>query len=78
MQEVDAGDDGGSRVLLATLWWPIPEVQGHPGHSRYQANHKTPERPLEKSRDKWILIFLGIEFYLFVSHGGMKRQRVHV
>ena len=21
---------------------------------------------------------LGIEFYLFVSHGGMKRQRVHV
>ena len=24
------------------------------------------------------LIQLGIEFYLFVSHGGMKRQRVHV
>ena len=23
-------------------------------------------------------IQLGIEFYLFVSHGGMKRQRVHV
>ena len=23
-------------------------------------------------------IHLGIEFYLFVSHGGMKRQRVHV
>ena len=22
--------------------------------------------------------YLGIEFYLFVSHGGMKRQRVHV
>ena len=21
---------------------------------------------------------LGIEFYLFVSHGGMKRQRVHM
>ena len=30
----------------------------------------------------WILAYfvfhLGIEFYLFVSHGGMKRQRVHV
>ena len=24
------------------------------------------------------LFQLGIEFYLFVSHGGMKRQRVHV
>ena len=23
-------------------------------------------------------IQLGIELYLFVSHGGMKRQRVHV
>ena len=23
-------------------------------------------------------IYLGIEFYLFVSHGGMKRHRVHV
>ena len=23
-------------------------------------------------------VYLGIEFYLFVSHGGMKRQRVHV
>ena len=23
-------------------------------------------------------VVLGIEFYLFVSHGGMKRQRVHV
>ena len=24
------------------------------------------------------VIQLGIEFYLFVSHGGMKQQRVHV
>ena len=24
------------------------------------------------------VLYLGIEFYLFVSHGGMKRQRVHV
>ena len=24
------------------------------------------------------VFYLGIEFYLFVSHGGMKRQRVHV
>ena len=23
-------------------------------------------------------VHLGIEFYLFVSHGGMKRQRFHV
>ena len=23
-------------------------------------------------------LIIGIEFYLFVSHGGMKRQRVHV
>ena len=22
--------------------------------------------------------YLGIEFYLFVSHGGMKRQRIHL
>ena len=28
--------------------------------------------PLPKS------VHLGIEFYLFVSHGGMKRQRFHV
>ena len=25
-----------------------------------------------------VALVLGIEFYLFVSHGGMKRQRVHV
>ena len=46
------------------------------------------ERGTNKSRKQrirsWTIclfrasIHLEIEFYLFVSHGGMKRQRVHV
>ena len=31
-----------------------------------------------RMRMRILAIYLGIELYLFVSHGGMKRQRVHV
>ena len=31
-----------------------------------------------RDTDRPVPLHLRIEFYLFVSHGGMKRQRVHV
>ena len=38
--------------------------------------HSMPFKITQDTTLRWLQ--LGIEFYLFVSHGGMKRQRVHV
>lgn len=33
VEEVDFSDDGGSELLLTTLWTSVPKVQPHPSSS---------------------------------------------
>ena len=54
------------KVVIRVLFWTCPDVllQWH--------------IPYRFSTDPMPGLYLGIEFYLFVSHEGMKRQRFHV
>ena len=62
--DLEAGDNQSLKIQVAR-----PGIEPRSSCSASQElNHSATAAPLQ----------LGIEFYLFVSHGGMKRQRVHM